>query len=74
MKAPRSRASCVEEGDAEESSISLAAMEAELKPEVLAILDEIAALYKKLGKLQDRASAALRRRAAPRRPSAATRS
>ncbi len=42
-----------EEADAEESAISLAAMEAELKPGVLAILDDIAALYKKLQKRQD---------------------
>ncbi|HKT16447.1 MAG TPA: RNA polymerase sigma factor region1.1 domain-containing protein, partial [Stellaceae bacterium] len=42
-----------DEGDAEEAAISLAAMEAELKPGVLAILDEIAALYKKLQKRQD---------------------
>jgi RNA polymerase primary sigma factor len=42
-----------EEADAEEAAISLAAMEAELKPGVLAILDDIAALYKKLQKRQD---------------------
>jgi RNA polymerase primary sigma factor len=42
-----------EEGDGEEAAISLAAMEAELKPGVLAILDEIASLYKKLQKRQD---------------------
>ncbi|HXS40045.1 MAG TPA: RNA polymerase sigma factor RpoD [Stellaceae bacterium] len=42
-----------EEGDGEEAAISLAAMEAELKPGVLANLDEIAALYKKLQKRQD---------------------
>ena len=42
-----------EEGDVEETAISLAAMEAELKPGVLAILDEIASLYKKLQKRQD---------------------
>ncbi|HVA15564.1 MAG TPA: RNA polymerase sigma factor RpoD [Stellaceae bacterium] len=42
-----------EDADAEENAISLAAMEAELKPGVLAILDEIAALYKKLQKRQD---------------------
>jgi RNA polymerase primary sigma factor len=42
-----------EEGETEEAAISLAAMEAELKPGVLAILDEIAALYKKLQKRQD---------------------
>src|SRR5579864_3178564 len=42
-----------EEADAEEAAISLATMEAELKPGVLAILDDIAALYKKLQKRQD---------------------
>jgi RNA polymerase primary sigma factor len=42
-----------EDADAEENAISLAAMEAELKPGVVAILDEIAALYKKLQKRQD---------------------
>jgi len=43
-----------EEGeDGEDASISLAAMEAELKPSVLATLDTIAQLYKKLHKLQD---------------------
>jgi RNA polymerase primary sigma factor len=41
-----------DEGD-EDTSISLAAMEAELKPSVLATLDGIAALYKKLHKIQD---------------------
>jgi RNA polymerase primary sigma factor len=45
----------VEEPDpeGEDASISLAAMEAELKPSVLATLDGIAALYKKLNKVQD---------------------
>jgi RNA polymerase primary sigma factor len=33
--------------------MSLSAMEAALKPQVLATLDQIAALYKRLGKLQD---------------------
>jgi RNA polymerase primary sigma factor len=37
----------------DESNLSLSAMEAALKPQVLATLDQIAALYKKLGKLQD---------------------
>ncbi len=39
--------------DGEENVISLAAMEAELLPSVLAILEEIAALYRKLQKRQD---------------------
>jgi len=37
----------------DESNMSLSAMESALKPQVLATLDQIAALYKKLGKLQD---------------------
>ncbi len=41
------------EGDGEEGSISLAAMEEELKPGVLSNLDEIAGLYKKLHKMQE---------------------
>ena len=43
----------VEEGDGEESSISLAAMEAQLKPSVLATFDAIAEIHKKLHRLQD---------------------
>jgi RNA polymerase primary sigma factor len=37
----------------DESNLSLSAMEAALKPQVLDTLDQIAALYKRLGKLQD---------------------
>jgi RNA polymerase primary sigma factor len=37
----------------DEGNLPLSAMEAALKPQVLAALDAIAALYKKLGKLQD---------------------
>jgi len=37
----------------DEGNLPLSAMEAALKPQVLATLDQIAALYKKLGKLQD---------------------
>jgi RNA polymerase primary sigma factor len=37
----------------DEGSLSLSAMEAALKPQVLETLDQIANLYKKLGKLQD---------------------
>jgi RNA polymerase primary sigma factor len=37
----------------DESNLSLSAMEAALKPQVLETLDQIAALYKRLGKLQD---------------------
>ena len=42
-----------EEGEGEESSISLAAMEAQLKPSVLATFDAIAELHKRLHRLQD---------------------
>jgi RNA polymerase primary sigma factor len=41
------------DAEGEDASISLAAMEAELKPTVLANLDNIAAHYKKLHKLQE---------------------
>jgi RNA polymerase primary sigma factor len=37
----------------DEGNLPLSAMEAALKPQVLAALDQIASLYKKLGKLQD---------------------
>ncbi len=42
-----------DEADAEESSISLAAMEAQLKPGVLAAFDTIAEAHKKLQRLQE---------------------
>ena len=42
-----------EEEDDDESSLSLAAMEAELRPQVMETLDVIADVYKKLRKLQD---------------------
>ena len=42
-----------EEEDDDESSLSLAAMEAELRPQVMETLDVIADTYKKLRKLQD---------------------
>jgi len=42
-----------EDGEGEESSISLAAMEAQLRPSVVAIFDEVADIHKKLNKLQD---------------------
>lgn len=42
-----------EEEDEDEASLSLAAMEAELRPQVMATLDLIADTYKKLRKLQD---------------------
>ncbi len=43
----------VEEAEGEESSISLAAMEAQLKPSALATFDAIAETYKRLHRLQD---------------------
>src|SRR5215471_15186262 len=49
----------VEEADGEESSISLAAMEAQLKPSALATFDAIAEIYKKLHRLQDQRIQAL---------------
>ncbi len=42
-----------EEDDEDEASLSLAAMEAELRPQVMETLDTIADTYKKLRKLQD---------------------
>ncbi|NML73050.1 RNA polymerase sigma factor RpoD [Rhizobium sp. S-51] len=42
-----------EEEDEDESNLSLAAMEAELRPQVMETLDTIADTYKKLRKLQD---------------------
>jgi RNA polymerase primary sigma factor len=50
-----------EEAEIEESSISLAAMEAQLKPSVLALLDAIAEIHKKFHKLQDQRIVALKR-------------
>jgi RNA polymerase primary sigma factor len=43
----------VEEAEGEESSVSLAAMEAQLRPSALATFDAIADTHKKLRKLQD---------------------
>ncbi|HTV68642.1 MAG TPA: RNA polymerase sigma factor RpoD [Rhizobiaceae bacterium] len=42
-----------EEDDEDEANLSLAAMEAELRPQVMATLDTIADTYKKLRRLQD---------------------
>ncbi len=50
-----------EEADAEESSISLAAMEAQLKPSALATFDAIAETYKRLHRLQDQRIHALQK-------------
>jgi RNA polymerase primary sigma factor len=50
-----------DEGEGEESSISLAAMEQALKPQVLETFDLIAASYKKLHKLQDQRLTAMQK-------------
>ena len=50
-----------EEGEAEESSISLAVMEAQLKPSALATFDTIAETYKRLHRLQDQRINALQK-------------
>jgi RNA polymerase primary sigma factor len=42
-----------EEFEEDETNVSLAAMEASLKPQILERLETIASLYKKLGRLQD---------------------
>jgi RNA polymerase primary sigma factor len=42
-----------EDGEGEESSVSLATMEAQLRPSVVAIFDQVAEIHKKLSKLQD---------------------
>ncbi|MBM3560761.1 MAG: RNA polymerase sigma factor RpoD, partial [Alphaproteobacteria bacterium] len=49
--------------DDEEANLSLAAMEARLKPEVLGLFDEIARTYKRLRRLQDQEMAGLRKKA-----------
>ncbi|MGC2202772.1 MAG: RNA polymerase sigma factor RpoD, partial [Stellaceae bacterium] len=51
----------VEEAEIEESSISLAAMEAQLKPSALATFDAIAETYKKLHRVQDQRIHALQK-------------
>ena len=48
-----------EDGEGEESSISLAAMEAQLKPGMVAIFDAIAEAHKKIHKVQDQRITAL---------------
>ncbi|MGE5272130.1 MAG: RNA polymerase sigma factor RpoD [Thiohalocapsa sp.] len=48
-----------EDGEGEESSISLAAMEAQLKPSVVAIFDAIAEAHKKIYKVQEQRITAL---------------
>src|SRR5271155_2483407 len=51
----------VEEAESEESSVSLAAMEAQLKPSALATFDVIAETHKRLRKLQDQRINALQK-------------
>jgi RNA polymerase primary sigma factor len=51
----------VEEAEGEESSVSLAAMEAQLRPSALATFDAIADTHKKLRKLQDQRINALQK-------------
>jgi RNA polymerase primary sigma factor len=51
----------VEEAEGEESSVSLAAMEAQLKPSALATFDAIADFHKKLRRLQDQRINALQK-------------
>ena len=64
-----------DEDDDYENNLSLAAMEAEIKPAVLETFDRIASNYKKLRKLQDALVGGARRRTrSRRRRSAATRS
>src|SRR5436190_7712363 len=48
-----------EDGEGEESSISLAAMEAQLKPGMMAVFDQIADIHKKLHKVQEQRVAAI---------------
>jgi len=50
---PKAEGGDGDDGFDEEGNLPLSAMEAALKPQVLATLDQIANLYKKLGKLQD---------------------
>src|SRR5437868_2753886 len=48
-----------EDGEGEEAGPSLAAMEAQLKPDMLAIFDSVADIHKKLNKIQDQRIAAI---------------
>jgi RNA polymerase primary sigma factor len=48
-----------EDNESEENSISVAVMEAELRPAVAVVFDRIADIHKKLGKLQDQRIAAI---------------
>ena len=56
-----------EDGESEESSVSLATMEAQVRPSVVGIFDQAAEIHKKLSKLQDqRVSAVVKSAALPR--------
>jgi RNA polymerase primary sigma factor len=48
-----------EDDESEEDSVSLAMMEAALRPSVIAVLDELAGIHKKLGKLREQRIAAI---------------
>src|SRR5258706_2146136 len=50
-----------EDADGEENAVSLAAMEAAIKPQIIETVDTIAKSYAKLAKLQDKRFAALRK-------------
>jgi RNA polymerase primary sigma factor len=51
-----------EDGDDDTTNLSLAAMEAKLKPEVLELFDEIAKTYKKLRKLHEQRLAGMKKK------------
>ncbi|MEK9660383.1 MAG: RNA polymerase sigma factor RpoD, partial [Alphaproteobacteria bacterium] len=51
-----------EDGDDDSANLSLAAMEAKLKPEVLELFDEIAKTYKKLRKLHEQRLAGMKKK------------
>jgi RNA polymerase primary sigma factor len=51
-----------EDGDDDANNLSLAAMEAKLKPEVLELFDEIARTYKKLRKLHEQRLAGMKKK------------
>src|SRR5689334_21917748 len=59
--APEGEEAAGGEEEGEEAAISLSAMEAQLKPQVLEKLDHIADLYKKLHKLQEQRLAAIQK-------------
>ena len=54
-----------EDGENDETSLSLAALEAKLKPEALELFDKIAGVYTKLSKLQEQRVDAMKKTADP---------